>query len=126
MKVTRNCQTCTISLSQEPYIYAILAKFNFTDVKPVAAPLDPNAHLLESQSPQTTSKAVQMRNIPYRQATESLIYLIAGMRPNIAFTTSYICQFNANLGWPHWEAIKQIYWYLVGTKGWSLTFSMQT
>ena len=118
MKVTRNRQTRTISLSQELYINAILAKFNFTDAKPVAAPLDPNAHLLESQSPQTTSEAAQMRNIPYCQATGSLIYLVVGTRPNIAFATLYVCQFNANPGWPHWEAVKWIYRYLVGTKGW--------
>ena len=42
MKVTRNRQTRTISLFQELYINAILAKFNFTDAKPVAAhPLIP-------------------------------------------------------------------------------------
>ena len=104
----------------------ILAKFNFTDTKPVTTALDPNAHLSESQIPRTTSETVQMHNIPYCQATGSLIYLIAGMRPDIAFATLYICQFNANLGWAHWEAVKQIYHYLVGTKGWMLTLSMQT
>ena len=109
MKITHDLQTRTISLSKEPYINAILAKFNFMDVKPVMEPLDPNVHLSESQSPWITSKAAQMCNIPYCQATGSLIYLIAGMRPYIAFATSYVCQLNANLGWPHWEAIKQIY-----------------
>ena len=42
MKVTRDHGNCTISLSQEPYVNAILAKYNFTDVKPVSIPLDPH------------------------------------------------------------------------------------
>ena len=126
MKVTRDRQARTISLSQEPYINVILAKFNFTDAKPVATPLDPNAHLSEPQSPRTTSETAQMCNIPYCQATGSLIYLIVGTRPNIAFATSYVCQFNANPGWAHWEAVKQIYRYLMGTKGWTRTFGTQT
>jgi len=123
MKVTHDCQARTISLSQELYINTILAKFNFTDAKPVATPLNPNAHLSESQSPWTTSETAQMHNVPYHQATGSLIYLIAGTRPDIAFTMSYVCQFNAN---PHWEAVKQIYQYLVDTKRWMLTFGTQT
>ena len=109
MKVTCDHQACIISLFQEPYINAILAKFNFTDAKPVATLLDPNAHLSELQSPRTTSKTAQMCNVPYHQATGSLIYLVADTRPDITFATSYICQFNANPGWPHWKAIKRIY-----------------
>jgi len=90
MKVTHDRQARTISLSQEPYINMILAKFNFTNAKPVTTPLDPNAHLSESQSPQTTSETVQMCNVPYHQAMGSLIYLIVDIRPDITFATSYI------------------------------------
>lgn len=111
---------------QEPYVNAILAKFNFTNAKPVSAPLNPHAQLSKSQSPQTTSKIAQMCNILYHQATGSLIHLTAGMRPNITFTTLYVCQFNSNPGLPHWEAIKRIYWYLVGTRVWMLTFGTHT
>ena len=126
MKITRDRSARTISLSQEPYINAILARFNFVDAKPVATPLDPNVPLSESQSPRTTSEVAKMRNIPYRQATGSLIYLVAGTRPDIAFATSYVCQYNGNPGWAHWEAVKRIYRYLLGTKSLTLTYGTET
>jgi len=94
-----------ISLSQEPYVNAILAKFNFSDVKPVSIPLDPHIQLSEKQAPKTTSEVARMRNIPYRQAVGSLIHLASGTRPDIAFATSFVAQFCANPGWDHWEAL---------------------
>ena len=65
MKVTCNCVTHTMSLSQEPYINVILTKYNFSDVKPVSIPLDPHVYLSEKQSLKTTSEVAQMHNIPY-------------------------------------------------------------
>ena len=125
MKVTRDHGNCTISLSQELYVNAILAKYNFTDIKPVSILLDPYIQLSEKQSSTITNEIACMRNIPYRQAVGSLIHLAAGTRPDIAFTTSFISQFNNNPRWEHWEAVKQIYKYLSGTKMLVLTFGMQ-
>ena len=125
MKVTRDHGNCTISLSQELYVNTILAKYNFTDVKPVSILLDPYIQLSEKQSSTITNEIACMRNIPYRQAVGSLIHLAAGTRPDIAFTTSFISQFNNNPRWEHWEAVKRIYKYLSGTKMLVLTFGMQ-
>jgi len=94
-------------------------------VKPVAIPLDPHIQLSELQCPKTTSKITRMRNIPYHQAVSSLIHLATSTRPDIAFATSFVSQFNANPGWDHWEAVKRIYRYLIGTKSLTLTFRTQ-
>ena len=93
MKVMHNCATRTISLSQEPYINAILAKYNFSDVKPVSILLDLHVYLSEKQSPKTTSEVAWMHNIPYWQAVGSLIHLASGTCPDIVFTTSFVTQF---------------------------------
>ena len=98
MKVTRDQGNHTISLSQEPYVNAILTKYNFTDVKPISIPLDPHIQLSKKQSPTTTNKITCMQNIPYRQAVGSLIHLATGTRPDIAFATSFVSQFNNNPG----------------------------
>ena len=90
MKVTRDCGNCTISLSQEPYVNTILAKYNFTDVKPVSIPLNPHIQLSEKQSPTTMNKIARMRNIPYQQALGLLIHLAASTCPDIAFATSFV------------------------------------
>ena len=106
MKVTRDHRNHTISLSQEPYVNAILTKYNFTDVKPVSILLDPHIQLSEKQSPTTTNKIACMQNIPYQQTVGLLIHLAAGTHPDIAFATSFVSQFNNNPRWEHWEAVK--------------------
>ena len=98
MKVTRDHGNRTISLSQEPYVNAILTKYNFTNVKPVSIPLDPHIQLSKKQSPTITNKITCMQNIPYRQAVGLLIHLAADTRPDIAFATSFVSQFNNNPG----------------------------
>ena len=126
MKVIRDREKCIISLSQEPYVNAILTKYNFMDVKPVTILIDPHAQLLDKQSPKMTNEIAHMWNIPYHQAVGLLIHLAAGTQPNIAFTTSFVGQFNNNPRWEHWEAVKRIYKYLLGTKTLALTFGTQT
>ena len=43
-------------------------------------------------------------------------------RPDIAFAMSTVAQFSENPGWAHWEAVKRIYKYLLGTKELELTY----
>lgn len=122
MKVTRDRVARTISFSHESYVDAILMKYNFVDMKPSSIPMDPNLPLSHSQSPKTPNESAQMKNIPYREAVGSLMHLAVGTRPDIAFAVSTVAQFGANPGMPHWEAVKKIYRYLLGTKTLALTF----
>ena len=50
------------------------------------------------------------------------MYTAMGTRPNIVFATSTVAQFLENLGWPHWEAVKKFFHYLLGTKDLELTY----
>ena len=52
------------------------------------------------------------------------MHLAVGTRPDIAFTVSTVAQFSTDPGLIHWEAVKQIYRYLIGTKKLSLTFGV--
>ena len=120
IKVTRDLETRTISLSQTSYIDSILQRFNFTDVKPYATPMDPNIQLSKSQSPKTLEEAAKMRRVPYREAVGSLMYCAVATRPDIAFAVGIVSQYLDNPGWAHWEAVKRIFRYLAGTRDWSL------
>ena len=60
MKVMQDRQAHTISLSQEPYVNGILAKYNFVDTKPISIPLNPHIQLSEKQSPKTTNEITRM------------------------------------------------------------------
>ena len=121
MKVIQDHIVWTISLSQEPYIDAIITKYNFSNLKPVSIPMDPNVQLSRT-CPMSITNTAHMKNIPYRAAVGLLMYLAIATRPNIAFTISTITQFSQDPRPKHWEAVKHIYRYLLGMKKLALTF----
>ncbi|GBE84202.1 hypothetical protein SCP_0601800 [Sparassis crispa] len=83
-------------------------RFGFEDLKPLTTPMDPNTTLSSAQSPQTTTEAAAMRDIPYREAVGSLMYASLD-----------------NPGRAHWEAVKRVFRYLSGTKDLKLTYGAQ-
>ena len=121
-EVERNREERTIALSQRSYIESTIARFNLSDAKPLAIPMDPNMSYSKDQCPTTPEEAARMRNVPYREAIGSLMYAAIGTRPDIAFAVSTLSQFLENPGEIHWEAVKRVFRYLLGTKNWRLTF----
>lgn len=84
--------------------------------------MDPNVMLSRSQCPTALADIAKMRKIPYREAVGSLMYAAIGTRPDIAFAVSTLAQFNDNPGWVHWDAVKRVFRYLLGTKALSLVY----
>jgi hypothetical protein len=58
---------------------------------------------------------------PYRSLVMSMMYLVLGTRPNIAFTISKLSGFLDCYGTAHWQAAIHILRYLKGTRTMSLT-----
>ena len=84
--------------------------------------MDPSIRFSKDQSPQTLEEVADMRKIPYREAIGSLNYCAVATRPDIAFPVSLLAQFMENPGRVHWEAVKRIFCYLLGTKDWKLVY----
>ena len=122
IKISRDLDNKMLSLSQHAYINAIITKYNFDDLKPMATPIDPTVPLSRSQCPSKLDDIARMKNVPYREAVGSLMYAAMGTRPDIAFATSTVAQFSDNPGWVHWEAVKRIFRYLQGTKELELVY----
>jgi hypothetical protein len=122
IKITQDFANKTISLSQHAYIEAIITRFNFNDLKPLSVPMDPSAPLSKSQSPSKLEDITKIKNVPYHEAMGSLMYAVMGTRPDIVFAMSTVTQFSENPGWPHWEAVKRVFRYLLGTKKLELTY----
>ena len=53
-----------------------------------------------------------MREITYRQADGSLLWLALGTRPDISYAVGQVAKFNANPGPVHWTAVLRIFRYL--------------
>ena len=84
--------------------------------------MDPSIQLSRTSSAKSITDTAHMKNIPYRAAVGSLMYLAVGTRPDIVFAVSTVAQFCQDPGPEHWEAVKHIYRYLLGTKKLALTF----
>ena len=54
-------------------------------------------------------------NTPYWQAIGSLIYLVSGTRPDLAFCVRKLSQYLENPQKNHWTAVKRVLRYLQGT-----------
>ena len=63
-----------------------------------------------------------MKRVPYREAIGSLNYCAVATRPDISFSVSLLAQFMEDPGRVHWEAVKQVFRYLLGTKNWKLVY----
>lgn len=61
-------------------------------------------------------------DIPYREAVGSLLFLVQGTRPDLAFVVSNVSRFNDKHDESHWVAVKRIMRYVRGTIGYRLTY----
>ena len=107
IKVTRNREACTISLSQEGYIALILEWFSLQDAKAVDTPMLLSVSYSKRDCPANDTECKHMARVPYREAIRSLMYASVATRPDITFAVSTLSQFLNNPGEAHWEAIKR-------------------
>ena len=121
LKIERDRQARTITLSQMAYIDTILARFQMQDAKSAQTPMNPGTVLSIDQCPSTHAECEDMKDVPYQQAIGSLMYAAVSTRPDIAFSVSILSQFMRNPGRAHWEAVKQVIRYLKATKDAKLT-----
>jgi hypothetical protein len=109
-------------LSQRSYIKLIARRYGFEDLKPISTPMDMNVKLSTVQNPLTAAQYAAMCHIPYCKAVGSIMYAMLGTHPDISFATMTVSKFSSNPGMPHWEAVKCIYRYLLGTKHLWMTY----
>ena len=100
----------------------MLCRYGFDDLKPVSLPMETSIQLTSAQSPSTTQEIAYMRNVPYQEAVGSLMYASLGTRPDITYAVQTVSRFSKNPGQAHWEAVKQIFCYLKGSKELWLTY----
>ena len=103
----------SITIQQAQYTKEIIAKFLPEDDTTVSSvPADPNLHLVQSQCAQSEEEIDAMKDVPYRQAIGSLLWLALGTRPDISYAVGQVAKFNANPGLVHWNAVLKIFRYL--------------
>jgi len=112
-----------VHLSQRSYIDVILRRYNLADLKPLSTPMDHQVQLSSEQIPASVVECAMMRDVPYCEAVGALNWAALATHPDIAFAVATVARFAANPGPAHWEAVKQIFCYLSGTRDLWLTYS---
>lgn len=109
------CDSRSVKINQSNYILSLLEKYNMSECKAVNTPL--------------VKKYMEKRRdgevgefYPYQNLIGGLMYLTQNSRPDIAYTTSYLSQFNTCFTKEHWNAAKRVLQYLKGTLNYSLVY----
>ena len=65
-----------------------------------------------------------MKSVPYAPAFCSLMYAMVATRPDVAHVVGIVNRFMHNPGRAHWNVVKHIFRYLVGTKDYGIAFTL--
>ena len=123
LNISRDRAAGKIWLDQNSYVSKVIKKYGMEDCKPTSTPYDPSNKLSRDMMPQNEEEAKEMKNVPYREAVGSLLYVSQGTRPDIAYAVSSVSRYMQNPGRIHWTAVKRILRYLKGTSNYRLEFS---
>lgn len=96
-----------LKITQRRYIQKALKKYNMENCKPISTPIEPYLKLEKSENCD--------KNIPYQNLIGTLMYLAVASRPDIAYSVSYLSQFNNAYSEEHFKYAKRILRYLKGT-----------
>ena len=117
MKVHRDGSK--INLDQCTYLETVLERCGMQNCKSAATPL-PAGYMLEPVSPDTAINPELQRC--YQMVIGSLLYLMIGTRPDIAFAVTKLAQFTARPSEEHFNKALYICRYLRGTSKYCLTY----
>jgi len=106
--IMRKSDKGKLFLSQSSYLKKVLVHFRMSNSKTVSTPLGHHTKLSIKQYPQSEST-------PYASGVGSIMYAMVCNRPNLAYAVSIVNRFMANLGIVHWQALKWILRYLIGS-----------
>jgi transposase InsO family protein len=122
VKISRNRQLGTLTISQKQYIIDILTEFKMMQCKSTKTPEVYSRKLTAAMSPQTAEEEAEMESVPYLRLVGKLLYLTTCTRPDLAHALMEVCRFMQSPGKDHWVAVLHILRYLKGTVDLSVTF----
>ena len=119
MEITRDRANRTLSLNQTAYINNILKNHGMIDAKSALPPMNANSSL--TAAPEGYEAIAALRK-EYQSAVGSLMYVMLGTRPDIAYAISVVSRYGFNPDNSHWAAVQRIFRYLKHTVNMKLTY----
>jgi hypothetical protein len=100
------------SINQKQYTKDVISKYFHDNTVTVNNPTDVNIILSSNMNAISECDIEYMKELPYREAIGSLLWLSMGTRPDITYAVSQVAKFNSEPGPQHWKAVKRIFQYL--------------
>ncbi|XP_054724441.1 nucleosome-remodeling factor subunit BPTF-like [Uloborus diversus] len=108
-----------MTLDQNTYSKELLETTGMLNAKGASTPLDPGMKYVHATEDTMLNAEEALK---YRQAVGGLLYLAGGTRPDLAFATTYMSQFNSCPSKEHWAGVQHLLRYLKQTKDLKLVF----
>ena len=117
MWITWDCVKCTLKLDQISYATKVIECFKLNNAKVTHTPLPSGYN--PAPNPKTTTPQLCSY---YQSVIGSLLYIMLGTRPDIAFSVIKIPQFSLNSSEEHLQKALYIVQYLLGMKDLCITY----
>lgn len=114
-EIHRDHANRAFTLGQSRYATKVIERFGMLTAHSCRTPLETNVNYLISVEAESTKE-------PYREAIGSLMYLMVGTRPDLAFSVGLLSKFVERPCSTHLQAVKRVLRYLIGTKNAALVF----
>ena len=72
--------------------------------------------------PSNDEEKKYMSHVPYVNGVEIMMYLMVCTRPDISHAVGVVSRYMENLGKEHWEVVKWVLRYLIGTSNYCISF----
>ncbi|KAL1937681.1 hypothetical protein VTO73DRAFT_12956 [Trametes versicolor] len=126
IEVVRDLTAGTVRLAQRSAIDTLVRAMHLEGAKPASTPIAVGGVLDKSQCPTTSAGIADMIGIPYREGVGMCMYIAVTTRADIAYAVHRLAQYMSNPGRPHWEALKRLVRYLIGTRELWLVYGRDT
>jgi len=110
------------TINQKQYTKDVISKYFPDNLTPINNPTDVNVILSTSMNAMSENDIDYMKDLPYREAIGSLLWLSMGTRPDITYAVSQVAKYNSEPGPLHWKAVKRIFQYLQNTIYYGIKF----
>jgi hypothetical protein len=115
LEIFRSRTAGILTVSQPEYANMVLARYDMAEAYGAKTPMECGIDLNDSSE--------LAKDVPYREAIGSLMYLMVGTRPDIAFAVSQLSKYVESPTLLQWNAVKRVMRYIKKTLNHGLSYT---
>ncbi len=122
MKITRDREKRTLTITQEECIKRMLQTFNLEDIHANRTLMITRQARRHASRNENAEKDLRKIRVPHHEAIGSLLYLANVSKPDITFAVNYLARKQLSATKRDWDDVIRVFKYINGTSNLGLTF----